>query len=106
MDATPNRDDLINDALSGLDEAALGERYSPPPESEVAPSVPSQALARLDKRRRPNPATVCESCPNSVWFTSPKEVKCYCRVMYLITWSTRDPNQITSCDGVFLRRDD
>ena len=46
--------------------------------------------------------TACEACPNSVWFSSPTEVKCYCRVMYLVTWSTKEPNQITGCDGMYL----
>jgi len=29
-------------------------------------------------------------------------VKCYCRVMFLITWSTQEPNQMTACDGALL----
>jgi len=56
----------------------------------------------LDANRRPKLRTVCEVCPNSVWFASPAEVKCYCRVMFLITWSTQEPNQMTACDGALL----
>lgn len=76
-----------------------GEDPSPfdPPESPV-----SQVLALLDVTRRPQQRTVCEGCRNSVWFSSPTEVKCYCRVMYLVTWSTKEPNVLTGCDGMFL----
>jgi hypothetical protein len=49
---------------------------------------------------------VCEQCPNSVWFHSPKEVKCYCRVMYLVVWSTKEPSQITGCDGLFIGQEE
>lgn len=62
----------------------------------------SQTLDALDDARRPKAGTVCERCPNSVWFASADELKCYCRVMFLITWSTREPNQLTHCDGEFL----
>lgn len=62
----------------------------------------SRTLDALDESRRPKASTVCEDCPNSVWFASPAEVKCYCRVMFLVTWSSKEPNQITNCDGLFL----
>ena len=62
----------------------------------------SPTLEALDINRRPALKTVCETCPNSMWFSSPLEVKCYCRVMYLVTWSTQDPNVITNCDGTFI----
>ena len=65
-------------------------------------SAGSPTLEALDESRRPKAGTVCEGCPNSVWFASPAEVKCYCRVMFLITWSSKEPNQITHCDGEFL----
>ncbi len=65
----------------------------------------SPTLAALPLFRRPQPGTVCETCPNSVWFASNKEVKCYCRVLFLVTWSSQEPSQITLCDGVFLGKD-
>ena len=70
------------------------------PELHELPSSPT--LAGLDASRHPQLRTVCEVCPNSVWFASPAEVKCYCRVMFLITWSTQEPNQMTACDGALL----
>ena len=71
-------------------------------EVEIRGGHPSPTLGALDSNRRPKVKTVCETCPNSVWFSSPAELKCYCRVMYLVTWSTKEPNQITGCDGMFL----
>jgi hypothetical protein len=96
----------IDAAMAGLDQ-------SPPPQAPPSTAsaaagldpqdlVASPTLAALEVRRRPKEKTVCETCPNSVWFTSPVEVKCYCRVMYLITWSTQEPNQLTGCDGLYL----
>jgi hypothetical protein len=29
-------------------------------------------------------------------------VKCYCRIMHLISWSAKESNLITMCDGNFL----
>jgi len=80
----------------------------PVDESPFAPLEEPQSLVlqELDASRRPKARTVCERCPNSVWFTSPKEVKCYCRVMFLVSWSTKEPNQITGCDGMFLGQED
>jgi hypothetical protein len=68
----------------------------------AAAVIGSPTLDALDESRRPKASTVCEHCPNSVWFASPAEVKCYCRVMFLVTWSSKEPNQITHCDGEFL----
>ena len=97
-------------ALAALD-APLPESVQPEPpgehpQGEPQPSLASPTLAALDESRRPKDRTVCESCPNSVWFSSPAEVKCYCRVMFLIVWSDREPNEITACDGIFLGREE
>ena len=62
----------------------------------------SPTLTALDAARRPKIRTACESCPNSMWFSSPEEVKCYCRIMHMISWSGKDSNLITMCDGKFL----
>lgn len=80
-----------------------GDRWpsTRPPEP---PARPSPTLASLAESRHPKPDTVCARCPNSVWFASPVEVKCYCRVMYLVTWSTQEPTQLTACDGSGLDR--
>ena len=92
-------DELIATAMAALD--------TPLPESTPPADTPaSPTLAALDESRRPKARTVCEACPNSVWFTSPAQVKCYCRVMFLVTWSSQEPNQLTACDGIFLGQDE
>ena len=86
-------------------ERLIGTMDEPLPEqmpSSQDDTPESPTLAALDKSRRPSPEVVCGTCPNSVWFASPNEVKCYCRVMFLVTWSTSEPNQITNCDGVAM----
>ena len=98
-DNNPGRDDLLTAAFRQMDEGAPAAQAKPP-------TAESQTLAVLEKSRRPNPRTVCEGCPNSVWFASPVEVRCYCRVMYLVTWSSKDPQQITACDGLYLGQDE
>ena len=120
----PSEDALIDAALAALDRAPLPTRTLPAPgraptamdemgAMEAArpawtpPAMPSASptLDALDASRRPQARTVCEDCPNSVWFASPAEVKCYCRVMFLVTWSSKAPQQITHCDGTFLGQD-
>ncbi|HRK11121.1 MAG TPA: conjugal transfer protein TraH, partial [Thauera sp.] len=89
-------------------EQASGDQVTgepAPPAFTPEPSTGSPTLDALDESRRPKASTVCEHCPNSVWFASPAEVKCYCRVMFLVTWSSKEPNQITNCDGIFLGQD-
>jgi hypothetical protein len=96
--------DELEAALAAL--AHPGEMPAPDVIVDAEPSgsdLPvSPTLAALPLSRRPQPGTVCETCPNSVWFASKKAVKCYCRVLFLVTWSSEEPNQITHCDGVFL----
>ena len=112
-------DELIAAAMAALDSPLpestqpepdeLGQSSSGPTEEnpfQVADSPASPTLAALDESRRPKARTVCEGCPNSVWFSSPTEVKCYCRVMFLVTWSNKEPNQITGCDGIFLGQEE
>lgn len=82
-------------------------------EARHGTSTPSQStsghaksnIGRIGQKPPPASQTVCEGCANSVWFSSPTELKCYCRVMYLITWNNREPNQITACDGTWLGQD-
>ena len=71
-------------------------------EKMPSPEISSPTLEALEESRRPKAKTVCEHCPNSVWFSTPAEVKCYCRVMFLVTWSNKEPNQFTNCDGIYL----
>lgn len=96
-------DEQIEAALAALDQplpTSAEPTSAMPGQDSQEPASPT--LAGLEENRRPKAKTICETCPNSVWFASPAEVKCYCRVMYLVTWSTKEPNQIMGCDGVFL----
>lgn len=109
-------EDELDAALAALDSEPLPTSTLPepqpspeqatsvdqPPAFTPEPSTGSPTLDALDESRRPKASTVCEHCPNSVWFASPAELKCYCRVMFLVTWSSKEPNQITHCDGEFL----
>jgi hypothetical protein len=81
------------------------EAHLDPPEPEEPEGVvtASRTLAQLEESRRPPPDIACGTCPRSVWFEKPTEVSCYCRVMYLITWTTAQPGEIRMCDGLFLR---
>lgn len=94
---------LLNEALELIGHSPSEEGS----DSDLAgiASGGSPTLAQLDRARRPKEHTACEDCPNSVWFASPTDVKCYCRVMYLVTWSTKDPNRITVCDGMSIGQD-
>jgi hypothetical protein len=95
------------DALSDEEFAAVMKSLEQEPSEEMPEELlkpkrghkQSRALQELEEGRRPKAVTECETCPHSLWFATPKEVKCYCRAMYLVVWSTKDPMEITHCDG-------
>ena len=62
----------------------------------------SPTIALLQERRRPKPSPVCAACPNSLWFASPDHLKCYCRLMHAVTWTSEEPKPIVACDGIVL----
>lgn len=68
----------------------------------AAGAVGSMTLLQLPASRRPNPSTVCEICPASMWMASAKAVTSYCRVMRLVSWSTDKPTVLSHCDGMHL----
>ena len=49
----------------------------------VAPAVEGMApigsltLSQIKKERRPDPSTICDVCPGSLWYASTGELKCY-----------------------------
>lgn len=49
---------------------------------------------------------VCECCFNLVWFVLLVELKCYCCVMFLVMWSSKELNQFMYCDGEFLGQEE
>ena len=62
-------------------------------------SYVSPTMQRLPKSRRPSPSTLCEACPASVWYVTPKQMRCFCRVMHLMSWRDDEPHEIQECDG-------
>ena len=93
-------DAVLDAAMASMDSG--GELQLQRLDMPAAPSVPSPTLAALHPSRRPHPGTVCETCQNSVWFASDKEVRNFCRVMFVVVWSTKEPNALTDCDGQFI----
>ena len=75
-------------------------------EAEEKKPQKSPTLAKVDPSRRPLPEVVCATCPSSRWFATPTDLQCYCKQMYVITWSTTKPGQITICDGQTLGQEE
>ncbi|MCA8270367.1 conjugal transfer protein TraH [Burkholderia vietnamiensis] len=68
---------------------------------EVPPYV-SPTLQRLPVEKRPNPSTVCEGCPASLWYVTSDGLANFCRAMRVLTWSKEEPKALTDCDGEVL----
>ena len=99
------QDNMIMETDSELDVAMklLDEEIVEVTQNEdLEEEAPSPTLTDLEAARRPKVKTACEICPNSMWLSSPEDVKCYCRIMHTISWSAKEPSLITKCDGVFL----
>ena len=61
----------------------------------------SPTIANLPTSSRPNPSTICESCPASLWMVTPKNLTCFCQLMRLKTYTSEEPAMILKeCDGV------
>lgn len=91
--------DDVEDLLSLLDK---NKPASPAPPQAGLSGYESPTLTLVEKLRRPNPPTVCGACPHSMWFASKATVKCYCRLMHSLTWTSEEPIPILQCDGVLL----
>jgi hypothetical protein len=89
----------LNVTLAELEHAS--ERESETQHGDNSGYI-SPTLSMVDPQRRPKPRTVCEQCPQSMWFASEMHLKCYCRMMHALTWSSEDPVPILSCDGIIL----
>lgn len=83
------------------------ERASSPPldqrETHADTGFQSPTVAGLDPARRPNPLPICAACPHSMWFASAEHLKCFCRLMHVLTWNSEEPSSpIRVCDGILL----
>jgi hypothetical protein len=75
---------------------------APPEPPTSADPARGPTLTALDPSRLPKNSTVCETCPLSLWFASERELRCYCRLMFTITWDNADPRPLSHCDGPTL----
>lgn len=80
----------IETLISGFNASEIEEAAAPAPR-KLRPVV--QALSPQHR-----PSTVCAGCPDSLWLKSRMELRCYCRQMHLIVWSTQEPNELLDCD--------
>ena len=69
----------------------------PPPAVFNVPESPT--LLALSKEERPDPLPLCGVCPKSMWLSGSHGLKCFCRVMHVVTWDSDDPQPILQCDG-------
>ena len=73
---------------------------SPPDSLAEPPLYCSPVLAALEEKDRPDPSPACETCPVSMWFTTSRELKCFCARMNLIVWDRKSAAApIRQCDG-------
>ena len=70
----------IETLIAGFSASEIEEAAVPAPR-KLRPVV--QALSPQHR-----PSTVCAGCPDSLWLKSKVELRCYCRPMHLIVWST------------------
>jgi len=59
------------------------------------------SLAETD---RPQAQLICQHCPGACFFTTHNALKCFCKHMNTISWTTYEPIPITRCtaQGVFV----
>ncbi len=69
-----------------------------PEDSSASPPYCSPVLAALAPEERPKPSPACETCPASMWFSNPNELRCFCTRMHLVVWERKSP-PVLQCDG-------
>ena len=63
----------------------------------------SATIASLEPERRPKRSPICAVCPHSLWFASAEHLRCYCRLMHVVTWKSEDESSpIAACDGILV----
>ena len=79
--------------IEALMSAVLSQHSAPPP--YISPVI--QDLPDTD---RPQVSPACETCPASLWFKTPDQLKCFCTRMHATTWYTdmKEP-PVMQCDG-------
>jgi hypothetical protein len=87
---------------SGADHRSRNTNAGTRGESGDGERITTLTLASIDPARRPDPHTVCEVCPAAVWMATPRDVKCFCRLMHYWSWETTKPTELTNCDGLAI----
>lgn len=62
----------------------------------------SPVLKNLQAGQASNPppeSTACRSCPASLWMLSGHELRNFCRVLHVMTWSDEEETAPDQCDG-------
>ena len=97
----PTTNDQTSPALPSPLDPTTDSDLALDPDSSGEPSLYcSPVLASLDDEHRPDPSPACETCPVSMWFTTARELKCFCARMSLIVWDRKSAaTPILQCDG-------
>lgn len=75
-----------------------GQDTMPNEEGYISPT-----LLLIEQDKLPNPSTICQNCPKSIWFQNLNQLKCFCTQMSSISWSIEEKdNPIKICDGQIL----
>ena len=96
---------MANDEHENLDTVLdrLERPNGPAPELPGRVEYESPTVAGLDPARRPKPSPICAACPHSLWFGSAEHLRCFCRLMHVVTWNSEEPNSpIAACDGILV----
>lgn len=68
----------------------------------VDADVMSPTLLAAGQDKWPRSKIPCMNCPHAVWMQTGTDLKCYCRVMYRLSWSKGDQTEILACDGPMI----
>jgi hypothetical protein len=59
-------------------------------------------IGTKDEKDLPKEEIICTRCPHGQWYRTPKEISCYCKNFFVITWKTSDKGEIIDCDGAVV----
>lgn len=94
------------DEMTGPSESAPPTEWTPAElQQDEIPPYTSPSLWHLPEKARPNPSTICEVCPLSMWFVTKEDgaetPTCYCQAMHTTIWTPKQQTVIPICDGQF-----
>jgi hypothetical protein len=93
--------DALTALRSGGDQLECPNDQAPDPPGRAECESPT--VSGLELGRRPKPLPICAACPHSLWFASAKHLRCFCRLMHVVTWNSEQPSSpIAACDGIMV----